>query len=300
MKKLILMTSALTLVGGTAFAGAHGGGEVSISAEASVAFGNWDDAAGPNATAAMSYGTSVTATLEGSAGDVSYGGSLTIEDADNVELGEIWISTSVGKFMFDQDTYNADIAESEGGDIAYNGSFGDITLDVVVDADTQAWLVGASTALSGINAGVKFDSTNAWEVSADTTVGAVTVGATFDDTNAWEVTASTSVSGLDISASFDDTSAWDVTVGGTAGAVAWEATVDSNSEYAASATATFGDTAVEVAYDSDANYDDAGSYDSDDAVFQASVTHTVGGLVLHAMVNDNQDYEVGATASFSF
>jgi hypothetical protein len=290
MKKLILMTSALTLVGGTAFAGAHGGGEVSISAEASVAYGNWDGAA-----LGMSYGASVTATLEGSAGDVSYGGSLTIEDADNVEVGEIWISTSVGKFSFDMDTYNADIAESELGDIAYNGSFGDITLDVVVDADTQAWLVGASTALGGVNASVKFDSTNAWKVEADTTVGGVTVGASFDDTNAWEVTAETNVGGLDVNASYDSASAWSVGAGGTAGAVTWEAGYNSASEISVSASMDFGDTSVSVAFDQG----NAGGT-GDDAEVVAKVEHTVGGLVLHAMVNDQSEYEVGATASFAF
>jgi hypothetical protein len=290
MKKLILMTSALTLVGGTAFAGAHGGGEVSISAEAGVAYGNWDGAA-----LGMSYTASVTATLEGSAGDVSYGGSLTIEDADNVEVGEIWISTSVGKFSFDMDTYNADIAESELGDIAYNGSFGDITLDVVVDADTQAWLVGASTALGGVNASVKFDSTNAWVVEADTTVGGVTVGASFDDTNAWEVTAETNVGGLDVNASYDSASAWSVGAGGTAGAVTWEAGYNSASEISVSASMDFGDTSVSVAFDQG----NAGGV-GDDAEVVAKVEHTVGGLVLHAMVNDQSEYEVGATASFAF
>lgn len=290
MKKLILMTSALTLVGGTAFAGAHGGGEISFGAEASVAYGNWDGAA-----LGMSYGTSLTATFEGSAGDVSYGGSLTIEDANTVGLGEIWVSTSVGKFSFDQDTYNADIAESELGDIAYNGSFGDITLDVVVDADTQAWLVGASTAMGGVNASVKFDSTNAWKVAADTTVGGVTVGASFDDTNAWEVTAETTVGGLDVNASYDSASAWSVGVGGTAGAVTWDAGYNSASEISVSASMDFGDTSVSVAFDQG----NAGGT-GDDAEVVAKVEHTVGGLVLHAMVNDQSEYEVGATASFAF
>lgn len=293
MKKLILMTSALTLVGGSAFAAAHGGGEISIGAEASVAYGNWDGAA-----LGLSYGTSVTATLEGSAGDVSYGGSLTIEDADTVTSGIIWINTSIGKFTFDKyldEEFDADVAGSGTADINYDGSFGDFGVNVGVDSMTQAWLIAVSTSMGGVNATAKFDSTNAWEISGDTTVGNVTVGATFDDASAWEVTAETTVSGLDVNASYDSASAWEVGVGGTSGAVTWDASYNSASEVAVNAEMGFGDTTVSIAYDQ-ANAGGTG----DDAEVVAMVEHTVGGLVLHAQVNDQSEYEVGASASFSF
>ena len=290
MKKLILMTSALTLAGGTAFAGAHGGGEITIGAEASVAYGNWDGAA-----AAMSYNANATATLAGSAGDVSYGGSVTVDSDDGVTVGEIFVSTMYGRFAFDMDAYDATLATEEDGDISYSGDFGDFGLTAVVDADAQAWIVGASTSMGGVNAGVKFDSDNAWEVNADTTVGGVTVGATFDSGNAWEVTASTTVGGLDVNASYDDAGDWSVGAGSTTGGVTWDASYDSAGDIAANAAMSFGDTAVSIAYDS-ANAGGTG----DDAEIVGKVTHTVGGLVLHAQANDQSEYEIGATASFSF
>ena len=244
----------------------------------------------------MSYNANATATLTGSAGDVSYGGSVTVDSDDGVTMGEVYVATSYGRFAFDQDAYVSQIGEDpEEGDIEYTGDFGGFGVEVVVDADDQDWLVGVSTAMGGVNASATFDSSNAWEVGADTTVGGVTVGATFDSGNAWEVTASTTVGGLDVNASYDDAGAWSVGAGSTTGGITWDASYDSAGDIAASASMDFGDTAVSVAYDS-ANAGGTG----DDAEVVATVTHTVGGLVLHAQANDQSEFELGATASFSF
>jgi len=191
--------------------------------------------------------------------------------------------------------FNADVAESGTADIMYEGSFGDFGVTLGVESGTQAWMVGVTTAVGGVNAGARFDSTNAWDVTASTTVGAVEVGATFDDASAWDVYASTSFSGLDVTGTYDSADVAGIEVGGTAGAVTWSASYNTNDEITADASMGFGDTTVTVAYDSTL----AGGT-GDDAEVVATVEHVVGGLTLTAMVNDQSEYEVGASASFTF
>ena len=75
MKKLILMTSALTLIGGAAIAQ-----DISVGGTASLTYGNWGT--GDGGMAGFDFETEVVLGLEGSSGDFTYGAELTLENGE--------------------------------------------------------------------------------------------------------------------------------------------------------------------------------------------------------------------------
>ena len=277
MKKLLIGSCCMTLLAAPASAMSHAAcendtsKEICITASASVAYGNFGGGAG-----ALSYGSSVTASLKGSAGDVSYGGSVTADADDGVTLGEIFVGTQYGRFGFDEDGYDAGVLATETGDIEYTHTIAGIGGRVVVDAGAQEWLVGGK---------VKFGP-------EDKTF----VGGAFDSTNAWKAEAGTTLVGIDLTGSYDSSDAWSVGAEGKTGKVTWSAGYNSASTISASGTlAIDAATSVTVTYDQ-ANAGGTG----DDAEIVGKVEHKVGGLTLHAKANDASEYELGASAKFSF
>ena len=157
MKKLILMTSALTLIGGAAIAQ-----DISVGGTASLTYGNWGT--GDGGMAGFDFETEVVLGLEGSSGDFTYGAELTLENGANgasVAQGVIWIATGFGKFSFGEDAFDelsatkdvdvepdingvkADIngvqeEDIEYGDFKYEGTFGDIDVTLVADTENGA------------------------------------------------------------------------------------------------------------------------------------------------------------------
>ncbi len=298
MKKLILMTSALTLVGGTAFAASHAGGEIDISAEVSVTYGDWDARAGGEG---FDFSTSLTAALEGTSGGVTYGGSITVENADTVAdavtLDIIYFSGGFGKFSFAQDEW--DVITDEVGDVQYEGTFGDISTTLTADADSDEWLAEFGYAGAGFNLGLTTDSDSLTELSADVEVGNFTIGASADTDEAWGLWVATDLGGINTKVTYDvDAAGMDVTgleIGGSTGDVTWELTANTDDETTADISVAFGDASVTIAHDST----NAGGT-GDDAENVLMFEYGMNNLTFHVNVNDADEYEVGATAGFNF
>jgi hypothetical protein len=300
MKKLILMTSALVLVGGAASAA------ITLDAEATLTYGNWD----ATAPAHFDQGTTLNATLEETtASGITYGASLTIEDLNSVTQGVFWVSGGFGKFSFGVDEFDAVASNlgNDSGDIQYEYSSGAITATLtaeaglgneIADADvtTNDWDLALAYAGGSWNLGLETDSTGWTEVTADTTIGNFMVGGAVDNASVWDVWASTKFGAINAKLTYNSATTTGIELDGMAGNVDWALTWNTLSEITASLDTTIGDVTLGVAYDST----NAGGT-GDDAVTVVTFEYAAGDmLTLGLKANDVNEYEASVTAGFSF
>jgi len=281
MKKLILMTSALVLAGGAAVAQ-----DITISAEATVSYGNWETA--PGTDAAFDFGTELVFSLEAStAGGTTYGGEMTIEDDNDNVRGVIWVSTGLGKFSFGVDEFgelnaddipamyddvNGDAEDSDYADVRYEGTFGDFSVafeadggagitpgDGSIAAGSATWWAEAKYSGAGFSVGLETDSNQNYDLSASADVGGFTIGASVDEATVVDVYGKGAFGGVNVKVTADDVTGGAIVYGieldGSAGDIEWAAAVNTDEDMSASVKYTMGDLSVGLAYDND----DAGS-----------------------------------------
>jgi hypothetical protein len=287
MKKLLLASSALVVMGGAAYAQ-----DISVSAEAGVAYGDWDGAA-----AGFTYTAEVTFGLEGSAGDVTYGGEVTVDGVgDEATAGVFYVGTGYGKFSFGADEF--DETDAEEGDVKYEGDWGTLGVVAVADVDGDEQFVEVSTSLGDTDVAVSWDNVAGSAVttlSLDTTLGGFGVGGSFDSESAWDIYASTDMGGVGIKVTYDSDEVAGIELDGEAGSVTWGLSYNTDEETTADLSAAFGDTTVTIAHDST----NAGGT-GDDAENIITIEHVVGNLTMHAQANSEGETEIGATATFDF
>ena len=327
MKKLILMTSALTFVGSAAMA------EITLSGKATVAYGNWGTA--PGTAPAFKYETSATIAMEQSAGDLTYGAEITLKNGSAIATGTvtdgvIWISTNFGKFSFGVDAFdeleafkvipstdiNGNIKDKY-GDVKYEGEFGAVSVTVVADAgmgDTPGgtppndipatsatWVAMIDYDAGDWNFGIKTDSTGYSKVNAAFDAGNFNVRGNADTNNLWEIGVGTSFSGVNAEVAYDNTGKTSVSLDGKAGDVSWKVAGDSNGGAKASIDYTMDALSIGVAYDNT----DSGIVGQKDRGDAADLILTVGyaasdNLSFEMKANDVNEYEVSMTAGFTF
>ena len=318
MKKLILTTSALTLMGTAAMA------DITLGGEASVKYSNWGTAAGT--AASFSFDTKLTATLEQTAGDLTYGAKVTVDaDAGTVSDGVIYVSGGFGKVSFGIDEFdetsedidgaldiNGATAKEKLGDVKYEGTFGAVSATLVADAGLgnmptptgPAWDLGLKYKGGSFNASLDTDSTNAWKLAADTTFGNYTVGASVNDSNAIGLWVKTSFGGVNAKLTADDvtgSAVYGLALDGKAGMLGWELSGDSSNAVAAKVSYDADPWSVSLAYDND----DAGTVGVKDRGDAADIILTVGykvndNLKFEMKANDVSEYEIKMTAGFTF
>ncbi|MEE9427033.1 MAG: porin [Paracoccaceae bacterium] len=322
MKKLILLTSALTLIGGAAVA------EITVSGEASVSYGNWETAAGT--AAVFDLDSELTFGLEETtSGGLTYGAEITIDgDAGTVGNGVFWVSGGFGKVSFGIDEFdelnadevavNLDIngvqKDHDYGDVKYEGDFGSVSVTLVADArlgDTPSvpttvaatdpdWDLGLAYAGGGYTLGLDTDSNNDWKVSASVDVGNFTIAASFEHDNDWDLSAKAAFGGINVKLSADESAEYGIALDGTSGDVAWAVATNTSSETSASIDYTMGDLSVGLAYDND----DAGFAGVADRGDEADLILTLGysmdALDFELKFNDVNEYELSVTAGFTF
>ncbi len=294
MKKLILMTSALTFVGSAAMA------EITLSGKATVAYGNWD--ASP---LGFSYQTDATITMEQTAGDLTYGAKVSIDaTAGTVSDGVIWISSNVGKFSFGQDAFDELSNANDYGDIKYEGEFGAVSITVVAEAGLgnapgagdPDWWADLGYSADGWSFGIETDSTGYSKVRGAFDAGSFNVSANADTANAWEVAVGTSFGDVNAKVTFDSTNTTSIGLDGKAGDVAWSVGGDSTGNVNASVDYSMDALSIGVAYDS-ANAGGTG----DNAEVVVTVGYDVSdNLSFEMKANDASEYEVSMTAGFTF
>ncbi len=333
MKKLILMTSALTLMGGAAIA------DITVGGEAKVKYGNWGTA--PGTAAAFSFNTKATLTMEQSSGDLSYGAKLTLENGKNAAQGVIWVSGGFGKVSFGIDEFdeikgksdaanpnfgwdvNGAAKEKDFGDVKYEGTFGNTTATLVaavkgMGKGDAAWDLGLKYAGGTWNASLDTDSSNAWKIKGDVAVGNFTIGASYDNASAYDVWAKTTFGAINAKLTYASSGKITAAFDGDTGNVKWALEANNKSHVKASVDYTMDALSIGLAYDNKDSGDAAGActYAGNDATAacgtgikdrgdDADIILKVGykatdNLKFEVKANDASEYEISMTAGFTF
>ena len=265
MKKLILMTSALTLIGGAAIAQ-----DISVGATASLTYGNWETGGG--GTAGFDFGTEVVLGLEGSSGDFTYGAELTLENGEQVSQGVIWIATGFGKFSFGEDAFDelsatrtktgttivrdevsftipdADIngveeEDNDYGDFKYEGTFGDIDVTLVVDTEngnTPGTLVADTEIDATPEELIPGNSADWWAMLGYSGDG-FSLGLETDSTDFYKVSFSFDTGDFTVGGSVDDSDFWEAYVSATMDIADVTLTTDSAELHSIAVSGAMGD-----------------------------------------------------------
>ena len=312
MKKLILMTSALTFMGGAAYAG------MDVTGKASVAYGNWGTGA---AAAAFSFNTGIDIKLEESSGDLTYGAKVSIDaDAGTVSDGVIWVSGGFGKASFGIDAFdqisedvdnatdiNGATANEDLGDVKYEGTFGAVKATLVADAGlgntpttAPKWWLGVDYDGGTWGAGVETDSLGASKVKANAEIASMKVAVSADSAGAWDLSVSRDFGAVNAKVTYDSAGKTGLALKGSAGNVSWKVAGDSAGGASASADYAMGDLSIGIAYDN-ADAGTAGVKDFGDAAdLQLTVGYKMDMLDFGFKVNDQSEYELKMTAGFTF
>ncbi len=296
MKKLILMTSALTFVGSAAMA------EITLSGEATVTYGNWNGAVTP----AFAFETTAKAAMQQTAGDLSYGAEVSINaTAGTVSDGVIWISGNFGKFSFGADAFDELNNGADYGDIKYEGGFGPVAVVIVSEAGLGTvvvaptdpiWFASLGYDADSWNFGIETDSTGYSKASVGFDAGNFNVSGNVDTANAWEVGVGTSFGDVNAKVTYDSTNVTAVSLDGKAGDVNWKVGADSAGNTSASVDYSMDNLSIGVAYDS-ANAGGVG----DDAELVVTLGYDASdNLSFEVKFNDANEYQAGFTAGFTF
>ena len=278
MKNILLATTAIALTAGYAAA------DVSYSASAKIAYGNFGEEHKPgnkNKTATDGSPTGVTVgqagtgyaysdtfdfvvTGSGEAGGVAYSASMTIdEDAGSNSVGTMTMSTGGFSLAYGED------------------DFGDLVADNSNGLEEEAGDILLSYAANGISASYEMDqaATNPYYMRAGYTNGALTVGLEVADTDGSAsgkavntVSLGYTMGALTVSYDADDKPADGTNTGG--------------SDYDAKITYTMGDTVLSAGTD-------------ELAAHYAGLTTSVGGLSLTMRTEQDGKKKADGTVSSS-
>jgi hypothetical protein len=301
MKKLILMTSALTMIGGAAVA------EITLGAGATLSYGNWG-----GVPAGFSSSVELTADLaETTASGVTYGASMTFDIDGNAE-GTIFVSGDFGKLSYGVDAFGATVTETAGddsGDLQYEYAMGDFSAtftaetatgaedaDNNFDLDANSWDLAISYVTGAITIGASTDSDAYSDMSVDYDGGSYTAGASFDSASVWDIYVGSSFGDINAKVTYDSASVAGLELDGASGDMGWALSYDSTGATTASVNYAAGDLSVGVAYDST----NAGGLGGD-AETILTVGYTISDLAsAEVLLNDASEYEVSLTLGFEF
>ena len=316
MKNILLATTAIALTAGYAAA------DVSYSASAKLAYGNFGT--GTAATAAYGYSneTDFTVTGSGEASGISYSASMTIdEDAASNAQGAFSMSSSGFTYSYDANDMGglvdtgADGEDDDAGDwmLSYAGNGMSASYEVDEDKEGRYDLI-LGYAANGLSVGLHAsddDGKIATKSAVNTfsvgyTMGALTVAYKADDQDAQDYDASVAytIGGTVITAATDENEQHSVGISTTVGGVA----ITARSEQDIAKSKTGGGTGAEsefglsyttgalsVAFSRDTGQN--GLY-GDEAETVTTVTYDLGGITLVGKATDKDETEVSAAFTF--
>jgi len=316
MKNILLATTAIALTAGYAAA------DVSYSASAKLAYGNFGT--GTAATAAYGYSneTDFTVTGSGEASGISYSASMTIdEDAASNAQGAFSMSSSGFTYSYDANDMGglvdtgADGEDDDAGDwmLSYAGNGMSASYEVDEDKEGRYDLI-LGYAANGLSVGLHAsddDGKVATKSAVNTfsvgyTMGALTIAYKADDQDAQDYDASVAytIGGTVITAATDENEQHSVGISTTVGGVA----ITARSEQDIAKSKTNGGTGAEsefglsyttgalsVAFSRDTGQN--GKY-GDEAETVTTVTYDLGGITLVGKATDKDETEVSAAFTF--
>jgi len=320
MKNILLATTAIALTAGYAAA------DVSYSASAKLAYGNFGTGTAPTAKHGYANEFDFVVSGSGEAGGVSYSASMAIDEttpaAGGNALGAFSMSTNGFTYAYDAndfgglvDTGAGDGEDDDAGDwkLSYAANGMSASYEVDEDKEGRYDLILGYTA-NGLSVGLHAsddDGKVATKSAVNTfsvgyTMGALTVAYKADDQDAQDYDASVAytIGGTVITAATDENEQHSVGISTTVGGVA----ITARSEQDIAKSKTNGGTGAEsefglsyttgalsVAFSRDTGQN--GKY-GDEAETVTTVTYDLGGITLVGKATDKDETEVSAAFTF--
>jgi len=327
MKNVLLATTAIALTAGYAAA------DVSYSASAKLAYGNFgtgdytnnDTKANEGTVNPSTYGYSnefdFVVSGSGEAGGVSYSASMTLDEdtSSGNALGAFSMSTMGFTYSYDANDMSGlvdtgdDGEDDDAGDwmLSYAANGLSASYEVDEDKDGRYDLI-LGYAANGLSVGMHASDDDG-KVATKGTVNTVSVGYTMgalalaykaDDqaTQNYDASAAYTVGGTVLTASTDENEQHSLKIATTVGGVSLTARTETDKKTSAGGDGAENELAVSyttgaltVAYAKDTgNVNQFG----DEAETVTSITYAVGGLTLQAKGTDRDETEVSAAFSF--
>jgi len=320
MKNVLLATTAIALTAGYAAA------DVSYSASAKLAYGNFGTGTAPTATYGYSNEFDFVVSGSGEAGGVSYSASMTIDEttpaAGGNALGAFSMSAGGFTYAYDAndfgglvDTSSADGEDDDAGDWKLSYAANGLSASYEVDEDKEGrYDLILGYAANGLSVGLHASDDDG-KVATKSAVNTVSVGYTMgalavsykaddQDSQDYDVSAAYTIGGTVITAATDENEQHSIGISTTVGGVG----ITARSEQDIAKSKTNGGTGAEsefglsytsgalsVAFSRDTGQN--GKY-GDEAETVTTVTYDLGGITLVGKATDKDETEVSAAFTF--
>ncbi len=258
MKKILLASTILAMSAGYAAA------EVSFSGSASMGVardgsGNFRDYSDLTLDITMSgeadNGLSFGATMSG-----TFGASYTFGDDDGFDYNdhhwgqpEVWVSGAFGKIAMSHNNYDFHDDDNDGGDLKYTGTFGAISLGLIVEIPSGEGSVSFGYSAGSLALNANIDTFDEWNIDATYTVGSIAItGATNEDSLS-SIKVAYDADGVTASVKLDTDDEWTIELGYSANSISINASTNSDDGWSIDGSYDLGGGLSAVA---GANYDD--------------------------------------------
>jgi hypothetical protein len=304
MKKVLLTTTALMMLGGVATAG-----DMSMSGSISLSYGAWgegDDAAGADAWTSEA---DLNVAASSSSGSISMSGTLEIDEDGNPSTGPVSLSSGGFSLVYDANAIDG-IDNPDGttgiednyGDYSVSYTAGSLTATYVGDHETADSMMSVSYTAGALTLGmVMEDETEGGDdgetttTSASYVTGPYTVSLSADDADGWDASVAMASGDTTVTVAADEAEVMSVAVAYTAGDMSITASQEFNEgdDTAFGLNYTAGALTFGAAYDT-GNAGDFGS----EAETVVTVGYTDGDVSISGQANDQDEMEVSVSFAF--
>ena len=324
-KHVLLATTALALSAGVVAA------DFSTSATAKLTYGNFGTGtfrAGQTAAATPALKAAdptftptadFVVTMSGEDFGIPYSSGLTIDETDGPAIGALTLASSGFSITYHQNelsaitTTGADVEDDNQGDLkiadAGNGLTADYTVDT--DNDDNPYVANFGYEIAGFTVGVKVDdSTDGNKKGGVEAINTFSVGYTMGDIaikasadsqkeQDWDASVAYTMGDTVLTFATDEQEAHSIAVKTTLDALSWSAKYIMEDKAKADAVTevtlgyTMGNVTLGVTYDSAKK----GKF-GDETQTVVSASYTIGGIVIGAKANDQNEYEVSTAFTF--
>ena len=308
MKKVLLTTTALMMLGGVATAGSS-----SMSGSIALTYGAWGTGTSPGGNDAWTSEADLDVAASSDSGSLSMSGTLELDEG-GADAGAVTVSTGGFSLTYDENAIGALALAPSGGD-GEDDDYGDFSLSYTAGSLSATYVGDQATDDSSLAVSYTAGSLTLSMIMLDETDGAggttgvekTTMGATYttgpytiavsaddQDDQDWDASVAMASGDTTITIAADEAEVMSVAVDYAAGDIKASAIQEFNEGDAT--TFGLGYTAGAVSFG--AAYDSGNSGYGSEAEMVVSASYTDGDVSVSAQANDQDESEV--TISFSF
>ena len=315
MKKVLLTTTALMMLGGVATAGSS-----SMSGSIALTYGAWGTGESPGGADGWTSEADLNVAATSDSGSLTMSGTLEIDEDGSPTAGPVTIGTGAFSLTYDADDV-AGLALAPAGGDGEDDTYGDYSVSYAAGALSASYVGDAETDDSVITVGYTAGALGLTMTALDETEGAggttgvekTTIGATYttgpytiavsaddQDTQEWDASVAMASGDTTVTISADEAEVMKVAVSYAAGDI----TASASQEFNKGEDTTFGLGYTAGAMTFGAKYDSGQGgqgnpvHYGSEAELVVDATYTDGDVVISAQANDQDETEI--TVSFSF